>query len=69
MMAKGSVTKSLKHSQRKQAISECKRLDEPDQPKYIIYRKLKFWKKSKTKAPVWEFNGILPKFLLSNKIK
>ena len=33
-MAKGSVTKN-QHCQRKQGISQCKRLDDPDQPKYI----------------------------------
>ena len=27
----------------------------------MIYRKLKLLKKSKTKAPIWDFNGILPK--------
>ena len=26
----------------------------------LIYRKVRFLKKSKTKTPIWEFNGILP---------
>ena len=50
MMAKGSVTKSLKHCQRKQAISQCKRLDDPDQPKYIIYRKNEILEKVQNKS-------------------